>query len=321
MAHHHHATLTVPTTVPSVSEDCEQLRKAFSGWGTNEGLIIDILGHRNAEQRNLIRKTYAETYGEDLLKALDKELSNDFERLVLLWALDPAERDALLANEATKRWTSSNQVLMEIACTRSANQLLHARQAYHARYKKSLEEDVAHHTTGDFHKLLLPLVSSYRYEGEEVNMTLAKTEAKLLHEKISNKAYSDDDVIRVLATRSKAQINATLNHYKNEYGNDINKDLKADPKDEFLALLRSTVKCLVYPEKYFEKVLRLAINRRGTDEGALTRVVCTRAEVDLKVIADEYQRRNSVPLTRAIVKDTHGDYEKLLLVLAGHVEN
>lgn len=77
------------------------------------------------------------------------------QRVVLVWTLDPAERDAFLANEATKRWTSSNQVLMEIACTRSANQLLHARQAYHARYKKSLEEDVAHHTTGDFRKVHL----------------------------------------------------------------------------------------------------------------------------------------------------------------------
>ncbi|KAK8642793.1 hypothetical protein V6N13_012125 [Hibiscus sabdariffa] len=314
------ATLTVPSAVPSVSEDCEQLRKAFAGWGTNENLIIDILGHRNAEQRNLIRKTYGETYGEDLLKALNKELTSDFERLVVLWTLDPAERDAHLANEATKRWTSSNQVLVEIACTRSANQLLHARQAYHARFKKSLEEDVAHHTTGDFRKLLLPLVSAYRYEGDEVNMSLAKTEAKLLHEKISDKAYSDDDVVRVFGTRSKAQINATLNHYKNEYGNDIIEDLEADPKDDFLALLRSTVKCLVYPEKYFEEVLRSAINKRGTDEGALTRVVSTRAEFDLKIIADEYQRRNSVPLTRAIVKDTHGDYEKMLLVLAGHEE-
>ena len=96
--------------------------------------------------------------------------------------------------------------------------------------------------------------------------------------------------------------------------------MKADPKDEFLALLRATVKCLLPPEKYFEKVLRLEINKRGTDEGALTRVVTTRAEIDLKVIADEYQRRNSVPLDRAIVKDTHGDYEKMLLALAGHVE-
>ncbi|XLR35132.1 hypothetical protein HN51_044443, partial [Arachis hypogaea] len=127
-------------------------------WETNEDLIISILGHRNAAQRKLIRETYFEAYGEDLLKALDKELSNDFEistielwrhlflifwfvllRLVLLWTLDPAERDAFLANEATKRWTSSNQFLMKIACTR---------KAYHARYKKSLEEDVAHHTTG-----------------------------------------------------------------------------------------------------------------------------------------------------------------------------
>lgn len=75
------------------------------------------------------------------------------QRAVLLWALEPAERDALLANEATKRWTSSNQVLMEIACTRSSHDLLLARQAYHARYKKSLEEDVAYHTTGDFRKV------------------------------------------------------------------------------------------------------------------------------------------------------------------------
>lgn len=74
---------------------------------------------------------------------------------MLLWTLDPAERDAYLADEATKRWTSSNLVLAEIACTRSSNQLLQARQAYHARYKKSLEEDVGHHTTGDFRKVHL----------------------------------------------------------------------------------------------------------------------------------------------------------------------
>ncbi|KAK4387730.1 Annexin D1 [Sesamum angolense] len=314
------STLCVPSQVPSVAEDCEQLHKAFSGWGTNEDLIISILGHRNAAQRKLIRQVYAETYGEDLLKALDKELTNDFERVVLLWTLDPPERDAYLANEATKKRTSSNQVLVEIACTRSPKELLLAREAYHARFKKSLEEDVAYHTSGDFRKLLVPLVSSYRYAGDEVNLTLAKAEAKLLHEKISEKAYSCDDIIRILTTRSKAQINATLNQYKNEFGNDINKDLKADPKDEFLAILRATVKCLVCPEKYFEKVLRLAINRRGTDEGALTRVVATRAEADLKIIKDEYHKRNSVPLDRAIAKDTTGDYEKMLLALVGHEE-
>lgn len=54
----------------------------FVGWGTNEDLIISILGHRSASQRKLIRKIYFETYGEDLLKELDKELTQDFEVLI-----------------------------------------------------------------------------------------------------------------------------------------------------------------------------------------------------------------------------------------------
>lgn len=54
-------------------------------------------------------------------------------------------------------------------------------------------------------------------------MMLARSEAKILHEKVSEKAYSDDDFIRILTTRSKAQLGATLNHYNNEYGNAINK--------------------------------------------------------------------------------------------------
>jgi len=66
-------------------------------------------------------------------------------------------------------------------------------------------------------------VSSYRYEGPEVNTSLAKSEAKILHEKISDKAYADEELIRIIATRSKAQLGATLNHYNNEYGNAITK--------------------------------------------------------------------------------------------------
>ncbi|GKD75047.1 annexin D2-like protein, partial [Tanacetum coccineum] len=121
-------------------------------WGTNEALIIQILAHRDGAQRKKIHETYSQTYGEDLLKDLDSELSSDFQWAVLLWTLEPAERDAYLANEATKKLTASNWVIMEIACTRSSQQLLCARQAYHAKYKKSMEEDVAHHISGDYRK-------------------------------------------------------------------------------------------------------------------------------------------------------------------------
>lgn len=94
-------------------------------------------------------------------------------------------------------------------------------------------------------------------------------------------------------------------------------DLEHKDDDDLRAILRATIECLVYPEAYFEKILRESVNKRGTEEGDLTRVVATRAEVDLQIIKGLYQKRNSVSLDRAIAKDTHGDYEKMLIALIG----
>lgn len=218
-------------------------------------------------------------------------------------------------------------------------------------------------------------------------MTLARKEANILHEKISDKAYNDEELIRIISTRSKAQLSATFNHYNDHHGHEIIKvklkhqkdlnffksalfkinsiqdftfilrkealnqqchfesllqflhidsilvphpkyncslycatmqDLEADDDDEYLKLLRAAIECLKTPEKYFEKVLRLAIKKLGTDEWDLTRVVSTRAEVDMERIKEEYHRRNTVTLDRAIAADTSGDYEKMLLALIGH---
>ncbi|WOL01101.1 annexin D2 [Canna indica] len=312
------STLTFPDSLPSPAEDCEQLHNAFEGWGTNENLIISVLAHRPAAHRHEIRRVYPEIYGDDLLKSLDKELTRDFEKAVLLWVLDPPERDAVLANEAVRKWTPGNRVLIEIAVVRSADELFAVRRAYQARFKRSLEEDVAAHTNGDFRKLLVPLVSSYRYEGHEVNVSLAKAEANILHEKIKDNDYSHEEVITILTTRSKAQLLATFNDYNNEFGNPINKDLKSDPKDEFLSALRAIVRCITSPERYLEKVLRLAMNKMGTDEGALTRIITTHAEVDMQQIKDQYYKRNSVTLEHAVKKETTRHYEDFLLALIGH---
>lgn len=73
---------------------------------------------------------------------------------MILWTLDPAERDAVLANEAARKWQPGNRVLVEIACTRTSAQVFAARQAYHERFKRSLEEDIAAHVTGDFRKVM-----------------------------------------------------------------------------------------------------------------------------------------------------------------------
>lgn len=70
---------------------------------------------------------------------------------------------------------------------------------------------------------MVPLVSAYRYDGPEVNTSLAHSEAKILHGKISEKAYSDDEIVRILTTRSKAQLLATFNSYNDQFSHPITK--------------------------------------------------------------------------------------------------
>ncbi|GLJ17818.1 hypothetical protein SUGI_0311610 [Cryptomeria japonica] len=310
------SSITMPVALPTVEEDCEQLSKAFHGFGTNEKAVINILAHRGVYRRKMIKETYEKMYNEDLLKRLESELTRKFERAMLLWMLEPAERDAVLAHEAIKKWSSKDSVLVEICCSRSPSELLLVRKAYHLKYKKSLEEDIASHTSGDFQKLLFALASSFRYEGPEVDMHLAKSEAKILHEAIKDKARTDD-IVRIISTRSKAQLNAAFNQLRDDFGYSINQLLKKHKSEDFQDAVQTAVKCIRCPTKYFAKILRSSMERMGTDDEALTRTVVTRADVDMKDIKAQFMTRTSLSLKTVIAKDTRGDYEDFLLALVG----
>ncbi|KAJ7949333.1 Annexin [Quillaja saponaria] len=311
------ATIVAPHNF-SALEDAEALRKAIQGWGTDEKSIVSILGHRYSYQRKQIRQAYEELYQEDLVKRLESELTGDFEKAVYRWILEPADRDAVLAHVAIK--SDNKDVIVEISCIYSPEELLAVRRAYHNRYKRSLEEDVATHTTGDLRKLLVALVSTFRYGGDEINARLANSEADILHDAIKDKKLNHEEVIRILSTRSKSQLLATFNRYRDDHGSSITKHLLGESSDDFHKVLRTAIHCINDPKKYYEKVLRNAIKRVGTDEDALTRVIVTRAEKDLKDIKELYLKRNSVPLEQAVAKDTHGDYKDFLLTLLGKNE-
>jgi hypothetical protein len=53
-------------------------------------------------------------------------------------------------------------------------------------------------------------------------MHACHSEAKILHEKIHHKRYSDDEILRIPTTRRKTQLQTTFNHYNNEFGHAIN---------------------------------------------------------------------------------------------------
>ncbi|KAK4724147.1 hypothetical protein R3W88_026926 [Solanum pinnatisectum] len=282
------STVIYPENTSPVA-DAEAIRKACQGWGTDEKAIISIIGHRNATQKKLIRQAYEELYCEDIVKRLESELSGQFEKAVYRWILNPRDRDAVILHVAIKERAIPNyRVVIEYSCIYSPEELLAVKRAYQARYKTSVEEDIAQYSTGHLHKFLVGLVGTYRYVGDEINARVANSEADILHNAISNKEFNNEEIVRVISTRSTTQLVATLNRYKDYYGSSIT------------------------------KVIRYAINESRTDEESLTRVIVTRAEKDLKEIKELYYKRNSVTLDHAITNHTSGNYKAFLLTLLGN---
>lgn len=232
--------------------------------------------------------------------------------------LDPVDRDAVIANVALKQSSPDYGAIIELSIIYSPEEFLAVKRSYQARYKRSLEEDLAAHTSGDLGKFLVALAGIYRYDGGEIDTKLAKSEAGVLHKVILDKAANHEDVIRIVSTRSKAQLVATFNRYKDDFGASITKHLKGEPGDKYLAALRATIKAIEDPQRYYEKVLRLAINKAGTDEDTITRVIVARAEKDLQGIVELYYKRNSVSLDQAIAKRTSGDYKTFIVTLLGN---
>ncbi|KAK7314224.1 hypothetical protein VNO77_39437 [Canavalia gladiata] len=308
----------------ALNQELQAVTQAFSGHGVDEKSLVAILGKWDPLERESFRKKTPQLFSEDherhfqrwddhYVRLLKHEFVR-FKNAVVLWTMHPWERDARFVKEALKKGPKAYGVLVEIACSRSSEELLGARKAYHSLFDHSIEEDVASHIHGIERKLLVALLSAYRYEGSKVKDDTAKSEAKILSNAIKNAhkkpLNEDDEVIRILATRSKLHLQAIYRHYKEISGKNLDEDL-----DDLR--FKETVQCLCTPQIYFSKVLNAAL-RIDVDKNtkkALTRVIVTRVDIDIKVIKAEYQNLYGVSLAQKIEETAKGNYKDFLLNL------
>ncbi|GJM88447.1 hypothetical protein PR202_ga04508 [Eleusine coracana subsp. coracana] len=228
---------------------------------------------------------------------------------MMLWATNPAARDAKLAHKALKtKGDRAVWVLIEVACASTPDHLIAVRKAYCAAYSSSLEED-----------FLVRLVTSFRYSGEFIDDEVARAEATELHKAVvAGKEPLHEDVVRIISTRSKPQLKATFERYKQEHGEAIDEVLEERrSSNQLAAMLKTAVWCLASPEKHFAEVIRSSIVGLGTDESSLTRAIVSRAEVDMKKVKEEYRAMYRKTVTHDVSDDTSGYYKDILLTLVG----
>ncbi|KAJ4756221.1 Annexin [Rhynchospora pubera] len=312
-----------------MADETLSLKKAFSGhggFGVDETTMAAMVTkwRKQPDQKSRFRSDFSgfftkigsiEKCEDDYLLRLKTEFSR-FKNIMVLWLMHPWERDARWMHHVMHK-SYPFTVIVEIACTRTSEELLGAKRAYQALFNHSVEEDVAYHIKESYSKLLVGLVSSFRYEGPQVDNDMAKWEAKALGNVIkssgSGKLIQNEEVIRILTTRSKRHLKATFKHYKELHGKPIEEDLGAN------LCLQETVKCIDKPAKYFSEAINIAF-KEGADKPSklsLTRVIISRADVDMEEIKETYHKQFGVKLEDMITKNTHGHYKDTLLTLIG----
>ncbi|XP_010523386.1 PREDICTED: annexin D4-like [Tarenaya hassleriana] len=304
--------------------DLEALSNALSGMGVDEKSLVSILGNFHVEHRRTFRRANPSFFVEDerdfercedhFLRHLKREFTR-FNNAVVMWAMHAWERDARLVKKALRKGEDSYNVIVEVACTRSSHHLLGARRAYHSLFDQSMEEDVASHIHGPHRKLLVGLVSAYRYEGSKITEAATKLEAEILAEAIAShreQAVENDEVVRILTTRSKLHLKHVYKHYMEITDTDISADL-ADS-----SVLSDTLLCLFRPSAYFSKLLNASLSNDSDKKAKkwLTRVIVTRADhADMKEMIEEYRRLFGESLDEKIRARTNGNYRDFLLTL------
>uniref|UniRef100_A0AAY4D2B2 Annexin n=1 Tax=Denticeps clupeoides TaxID=299321 RepID=A0AAY4D2B2_9TELE len=290
----------------SASGDAGVLDKAIKAKGVDESTIIEVLVKRSNDQRQQIKAAYQQATGKPLDAALKAALKGDLEDVVLALLKTPAQYDAEQLKLAMKGIGTDELTLIEILASRTNKEIRDIKRVYKEVYKKELEDDIKSDTSGDFRNALTALCKANRNEDTVLNDDLADADARALYEAGEKRKGTDCAVfIDILTTRSAAQLRKVFQMYskysKVDVGKAIDLELKGDIEDLLTAV--------------GEKHSRL--HGSGTRCKILTRVMVSRAELDMVKIKEEYKKMYGKTLYQDILDDTKGDYEKILLALCG----
>ncbi|XP_010659176.1 annexin D4 isoform X2 [Vitis vinifera] len=295
----------------TIMSSSDALAKSFSVshsgiFGVDEKSMLEILVKWQPEQLSTFRNETSRIFLKDerfpfekceefLLKFLKREFKR-FKDAVVQWTMHPWERDARMARKALKRGRQAYGLLIELACTRSSDELLGARRAYQSLYSESIEEDVASRVDG--------------IERQAIKLDTQKLE-KAISIGDKKQLIKDEEIVRILTTRSKIHLIAVIKCYQETFNKNIIEDLDEESS------LKDTIYCLCVPSQYFSKILDSAMkaNANKNEKEALTRVIVTRANVDMKDIAEEYDRQYKTPLTQKIEDVALGNYKDFLVTL------
>jgi len=226
-------------TPPEYDAYC--LYKAMKGIGTNEGVLIEIIGTRKNEEIQMIKMEFQKNYGKSLEKWVSSETSGHLKKLLisLLQASrsmnmmpDPimCQNDAQALYAAGEgRWGTDEATFIRIFSQRSAAEIDLISRNYQQLRGKSLHHAIDNEFSGDIKKLLHTILEGLQNP--------AAYFAKRLRDSVEGLGTNDSRLVRVIVSRCEVDMPLIKQEYRRMYGRDLVHDVRSDTSGDYKRIL------------------------------------------------------------------------------------
>ncbi|XP_035380129.1 annexin A2 [Electrophorus electricus] len=287
----------------NVERDIADIRTALERKDVHS--LVRILTNRSNDQRQKLNTAYQNLTQKDLKAGLRKVLSGNLEFLMLSLMMPPEQFEAYRLRQAMEGLGTDEETLLEILCTRTAQQLSNITATYNKEFKRNLEKDLVSDTSGDFSRLLVALLK------KECQPALLEQDVKALSEELNGKKA--DAWIRILTTRDPLHLRNVLIYLEAEKGQSaseiIEKHFGGIFSGDFRLGLETLVRCIENSDLY------LAQRIRTMKWPVVQGVMVSHSEEDLVAVRVAYKQEAGTSLYTALQKQFTGELQYALLAI------
>ena len=212
-----------------VEYDAYMLYKAMDRIGTDEGVLIEVIGTRSPQQLREIKEVFQREYKKDLVKYVESETSGHFKK-ILVAILQcqrhdnnyPVDQNVCyqeaqqLYSGGQGRWGTDEGIFTKIFATRSNMEIYYIATSYQQLSGRNLLDALDSEFSGDAKKLLRALF----YQAINTPEFFAE---RLYDACNKNKK---DKIIRIVVSRSEVDLTQIKQAYYNKYQRNLVEDIK-----------------------------------------------------------------------------------------------
>ena len=226
--------------------DAKCLYKAMHGIGTDNEVLIEIIGTRSAYELQNIKNAFMQLYQKDLVSKVESETSGHF-RKILVAILQCQRHDNsfmvdqnLCQNEAQQlyqagqgRWGTDEGVFTRIFAQKSSMELGTIANYYQQMTGMSLYQTIEKEFSGNVRELLKAIFYAV--------INAPEFFATKIHESVSGAGTKDAQLIRIIVSRAEIDMDQIKTAYYRLYNRDMLGDIRSDTSSKYKKILTELV--------------------------------------------------------------------------------